>query len=130
MTERSAARHAQTTAFAKALRSLADWLEQDSTLPVPEYLPIVISLDSAEAVADIAIGHNLDGPFTAADGPPFLYRAFGAGVTWQAVHYANRTGMSEDEAHARAWAAQHGFVLLPRTDTVHTHHATGGAPCC
>lgn len=112
MTEQSAHRRAQHTRFTTDLRSLLAWLDSDPMIPVPEHLPIVVGADSPAALADLAIGHNLDGPYTADDGSVFLHRRFGT-VSWQAVHYSHPAGQSDDERHARTWAAQHGCVIVP-----------------
>ena len=117
MTNLSAHRHAQQPLFVAALLKLAGWLEKDATIPVPDHLPIVIPADSAATLAGIAIGHDLDGPHTARDGSVYLYRSFGAGVTYQAVVFNNDTRRGDSERHARAWADAHGFILVPRVDS-------------
>lgn len=118
MTEYTAHRAAHHALFVKGLRDLLGWLEPDSTIPTPEHLPITIACDSAERLAEIAIGHDLDGPYTADDGSVYLHRAFGP-VSWQAVRYANAAGASDAEQQARAWAALHGCLIVP------INHATG-----
>lgn len=129
MTESSATRNRMHAARVKALRAMADWMEPYSTLPVSEYVADIVRVTDPVVLENVAIAHGLDGPYTAGDGSRYLYQAFGGGVTWQAVHYPDNTGMSEAERHARAWAAHNGLVLVPRTNTVHTHDATGGTPC-
>lgn len=114
MTEYSAARDRRHQLHVKALRAMADWMEPYSTLPVPDYLAEVVTVDTVDALASVAIAHDLPGPHRAADGSYYLYRAFGAGVTWQAVHYNNDANASADELRARGWARDHGLILTPR----------------
>lgn len=122
MTAWTAHRDRQHALFIKGLRELLDWIERDFTIPVPDQLPIVINVDTAQHLADVAIGHNLDGPFTAADGSAFLYRHFPGGVSWQAVVHNNPDRAGESERHARAWAAAHNLILVPRVENA------GGRP--
>lgn len=118
----TAHRDRQHSLFTQGLRDLLTWLEQDVTIPVPEQLPIVIKVDTAQHLADVAIGHDLDGPHTALDGSVFLYRYFTGDVSWQAVTYRHPDGAGESERHARAWAASHNLILVPRVDSA------GGQP--
>lgn len=114
MTEYSAGRDRRHHAHVKALRAMADWMEPYSTLPVADYLAEVVTADTVEALVIVASAHDLPGPHRAADGSYYLYKAFGAGVTWQAVHYNNPASASADELRARAWARNHGLILTPR----------------
>ncbi|NUQ98341.1 MAG: hypothetical protein HOY79_17915 [Streptomyces sp.] len=118
MTAWSHNRNQRHALFVKGLRDLLDWLEQDSTIPVPDQLPIVIGVDSTQHLADIAVGHDLNGPMSARDGSVYLFRAFNGGVTWQAVVHNNPEGAGDSERHARAWAAANGYILTPRTATL------------
>ncbi len=115
MTEYSAHRASLHTKFVKGLRDLLAWLEPDATIPVPEHLSIVIACDTAQALADVAIGHDLPGPFTAFDGSVYVYRAFGS-LSYEAVAYADGTGQSPAEQQARAWGRMHSLVFVPLTD--------------
>lgn len=122
MTAWTAHRDRQHALFTQGLREMLAWLEQDATIPVPDQLPIVINVDTAQHLADVATGHDLDGPFTAADGSAFLYRHFAGGVSWQAITYTHPDNAGESERHARAWAAANNLILVPRVDSA------GGRP--
>lgn len=114
MTESSATRNRMHAARVKALRAMADWMEPYSTLPVSDYVADIVRVTDPVVLENVAIAHDLEGPFTAGDGSRYLYQAFGGGVTWQAVAYADHSGMSEAERHARGWAAAHNLILVPR----------------
>jgi len=109
------ARHA---AAVKGLTALRDWIEYDATLPVWDYLPVIIKAGSAEDVARIAETHDMPGPHTASDGTVWAFQAFGAGVTWQIQAPPRCAAVSTAEQRAHAWARQNGRLIVPVTDTL------------
>jgi hypothetical protein len=111
--EHTADRTRHHAAAVKGLQQLLGWLETDATIPVWDYLPVIIGADSAEQVARIAIAHDMPGPHTATDGSVYTFRAFGGGVTYQTVCAPTGTAVSTAEQRAHAWARQHGCVIVP-----------------
>lgn len=114
MTAHSVDRQHRRAMFVAGLYRAAGWLENDATVPTPEHLPIIVPADTPAHVADIAIGHDLEGPLTADDGSVFIYRGFGGGVTYQVVAFNNPDRAGNSERHARAWADANGYILVPR----------------
>lgn len=113
MTEYTADRTRRHAAAMQGLHQMFGWLESDSTIPVWDYLPVIIPVESPEQVARIAIAHDMPGPHIATDGTRYVFRAFGGGVTYQVVCPPRGSAVSTAEQRAHAWARQHGSVIVP-----------------
>lgn len=113
MTEYTADRTRRHAAAMQGLHRMLGWGQSDSTIPVWDYLPVIIKADSPEQVARIATDHDMPGPHTASDGTVYVFRTFGGGVTYQVVCAPRGTAVSTAEQRAHAWARQHGRVIVP-----------------
>lgn len=113
MSEYTVDRARRHAAAVKGLHDMLGWIGSDATIPVWDYLPVIISAGSPDQVAQIASAHDMPGPHTATDGTRYVFRAFGGNVTYQAVCAPRGTAVSTAEQRAHAWARQHGCVIVP-----------------
>jgi hypothetical protein len=105
--------------YINGLRNLADWLEQNPSVPVPEYadrilVPLMTNADVEQVAeaASLTVECDKDGNAAATfDLGPIEYRLYGYADwdTWRVKHAENT---------ARDWAAKNGMTIQPAGDVV------------
>lgn len=98
------------------LHEYTDWLRRDPTTPISAHLADIVTVDSAQRLAEYAAVREMEGPHQARDGSWYLHRAFAGGMSWQAICRANHADAGPAEQQAREWAVRNGFVLVPLAD--------------